>query len=63
MVKRRNFLLWVVMAALTVTIAACSSAVVEEEATGSELIKNNDGYVDITAEHLNDMMENKDFTL
>lgn len=63
MVKRRNFLLWVVMAALTVTIAACSSAVVEEELMGSELIKNSDGYVDISAEQLNDLMKTKDFTL
>ena len=63
MLKRRNFLLWVVMAALTVTIAACSSAVVEEDAPSGEPIKNSDGYVDISAEQLNDMMGNKDFTL
>lgn len=63
MLIHRNFLLWVVMAVLTVTMAACNSAIVEEEATGSELIKNNDGYFDISAERLNDMMENKDFIL
>ena len=63
MIKRESLFLWVVLTAVLVVTTACSSPAVEEDATGSELIKNSDGYVDINAEQLNGMMENKDFTL
>ena len=63
MFKRENLLLGFVLTAVIVVTAACSSPAIEEDATASELIKNSDGYVDINAEQLNGMMENKDFTL
>ena len=63
MFKRENLLLGFVLTAVIVVTAACSSPAIEEDATASELIKNSDGYVDINAEQLNEMMETKDFTL
>jgi rhodanese-related sulfurtransferase len=63
MIRRESLLLLFVLAAVIVAIAACSSAAVEEVTTGTGLIKNSDGYADINVEQLNEMLENKDFTL
>ncbi len=63
MFRQKGFLLFIIVSAMILVTAACGSAVLEEKAAGTDTARNKDGYVDITVEQLNDMMENKDFTL
>jgi rhodanese-related sulfurtransferase len=56
---KRTWLSAVVLAVLSLAVAACGRA----PAKTGPLAKNEDGYVDITVEQLAEMMENKDFTL
>ena len=62
--KRKIWLVVGFLVVLALFVVACGSAPSEPEgdATG-ELSKNADGYVDISAEQLAGMLENKDFTL
>ena len=58
----------ILASALVLLVAACSQASGVEETTSNEvgsvdLVKNADGYTDVTAGQLNEMMSNKDFTL
>jgi rhodanese-related sulfurtransferase len=48
---------------LILLTAACSSGVAEEGAAGTGMAANDDGYVDISVQQLNEMMADKDFTL
>jgi len=58
---------WVLALVIVLLMAACSQASGEEttsDETGpAELVKNADGYTDITVRQLNEMMSDKDFTL
>ncbi len=64
MTIRRTWLLVGLMAVLALLAVACGSATPESEGdSASDLTKNPDGYIDISAEKLAGMLENKGFTL
>lgn len=63
MLKRGSVLFLIVLAVVPVLLAACSSPATEADTTETVPIKNNDGYIDINVDQLNNMLEQKDFSL
>ena len=56
---RRTWLPAIILAVLSLAMVACGQGPGKTDLSA----KNDDGYVDITAEQLAEMIENKDFTL
>jgi rhodanese-related sulfurtransferase len=63
MFGRNRIPILVVLFTLILFTAACTSGVSEEGAAGTGPARNDDGYMDISVQQLNEMMADKDFTL
>jgi rhodanese-related sulfurtransferase len=63
MFGRNRIPILVLLFTLILLTAACASGVSEEGAADTGLATNDDGYVDISVQQLNEMMADKDFTL
>jgi rhodanese-related sulfurtransferase len=65
-VRNKFWLAVGVLAVVALMVAACGSASPEAEDSGmvsGDLVKNSDGYVDISVQQLADMLQDKDFAL
>jgi rhodanese-related sulfurtransferase len=61
--RRKILVLFGVFLAMILVTAACSSGGAEQNTTTADLAKNSDGYIDISVDQLNEMMETEEFTL
>jgi rhodanese-related sulfurtransferase len=61
--RRKILVLFGVFLAMILVTAACSSGGAEQNTTPADLAKNSDGYIDISVDQLNEMMETEEFTL